>query len=585
MRVAVRLAALLILIVAGGCNLKTGTPIERHSKSNVDFSDVSAEAGITFKHASGARGKKYMPETVGSGCAFLDYDQDGWQDLFFVNSTDWPGEAAQPHYSALYRNNRNGTFTDVTKQAGLAIDVYGQGVAVGDYDNDGLPDLFLTCIGPNHLFRNQGNGTFRDVTAAAGTAGEPVEPGGLRWKWSSSASWFDYDRDGLLDLYVGNYVKWTPATDPYCGSNGKKAYCPPNQFEGVPSLLYRNLGKGRFEDVSERTGIAGAVGKSFGVAVADYDADGWSDLAVSNDTKENFLFMNQKGQRFSEQGVEAAIAFSPGGVPRAGMGIDVADWRNEGRFGLIIGNFSREGLALFSNDGSASFTDVSYPAGVGETSLLSLTFGTFFFDVDLDGRQDIFAANGHIDDFVQMKDATVTYEQLPLMYRGVKGGTFELIDFEGESALSRKRVLRGCSHGDFDNDGDQDIAVVWNNRQGELWRNDHGNEANWIGLVLQGAESNRDALGTEVRVTTGGETQLQTRHSGGSFLSESDGRMVFGLGSSKRADRVEIRWPSGKTVEFRNTAAGKYYRAVEGASDLVLVEVDNNRIVVNQRLK
>ncbi|MCS6862456.1 MAG: CRTAC1 family protein, partial [Abditibacteriales bacterium] len=331
---------------------------------------------------------------------------------------------------------------------------------------------------------------------------------------------------------------------------------------------YHNEGNGRFRDVSDETGIARHVGKSFGVAVADFNNDGWPDWAVANDTKENFLFINREGRYFEERALEAGIALSLEGAARAGMGIDAADWRNDGQFGLIIGNFSRECLALYQNLGDATFKDCTYSANVGETSLLSLTFGVFFFDYNLDGWQDIFAANGHIDDFIHTKDAKVTYEQLPLLYRGQPDGKFVEVGKESGPALAQKRVLRGCAHGDYDNDGDPDIAVVWNNRRGELWRNEGGNANRWVGLVLQGTRSNRDGIGALVKVTANGMTQTAYRHSGGSFLSESDARLVFGLGAAHQADRVEVRWPSGVTSQFTNVAAGAYYLVVEGQTHL-----------------
>lgn len=571
MRARAALLSAFCAAAAAGCGPARSIPVSSRPRTPVTFRDVSAESGISFQHRSGARGKKYMPETVGSGCAFLDYDGDGRLDLFYINSTDWPGPGAASHYPALYRNKGDGTFQDVTRAAGLALNVYGMGACVADYDNDGDADLFLTCIGPNHLFRNDGRGRFRDVTAEAGVAGRPVEPGGLKWKWSSSAAWVDYDRDGLLDLFVENYVKWTPATDPFCGVPGQKAYCAPNSFEGVASLLYRNLGAGRFQDVSDRTGIAEHVGKSFGIAVSDYNHDGWPDLAVSNDTKENFLFINREGRGFEERGLEAGIAVSPGGTARAGMGIDAADWRNDGTFGLVIGNFSREGLALYQGPAAGQgnqFREVSYPANIGETSLLSLTFGVFFFDFDLDGRQDIFAANGHIDDFVHTRDSMVRYEQPPLLYRGERENRFTEVTSQSGPAMTARRVLRGCAHGDVDDDGDPDVAVVWNNRRGELWRNEGGSGARWIGLRLRGTKSNRDGIGALVRVTAGGTTQSAYRHSGGSFLSDHDPRLVFGLGGAARADKIAVEWPSGQAAEFTNVEQGRYYDLVEGAAQL-----------------
>lgn len=555
---------------AAGCPAR---PVQQPTAS-VTFTDVSSAAGITFRHHSGADRRKYMPETVGSGCAFLDYNGDGRLDLLFVNSTDWPGPNAKPHHPALYRNNGDCTFTDVTAQAGLAADTYGMGVAVADFDNDGHPDLFLSCLGPNHLYHNRGNGTFEDVTQAAGVAGNPVEPGGVRWKWSTSAAWFDYDRDGKLDLYVANYVKWTPKTDVYCATNGVKGYCAPDSYEGVPSLLYHNEGSGRFREVSAEMGIGSNVGKSFGVAAGDYNGDGWPDLAIANDTSDNFLFVNQGGKRFEEQGLEAGLARSRAGITRAGMGIDLADWQNNGKFGLVIGNFAREGLALFEGGGDASFHEVSSESGIATPSLLYLTFGTFFFDYDLDGWQDIFAANGHIDDFVSLKDAAVGYEEKPLLFRGGPTHTFADVSAQSGPAFAQKRVLRGAAHGDFDNDGDGDLAVVWNNHSAELWRNDGGNSRRWLGLALRGTRSNRDGIGARVRVTAGGLTQSAYRHSGGSFMSESDPRLLFGLGSSDSAE-VEVTWPSGASSRFVGVQAGKYYLVEEGQSNLSALQNAN----------
>jgi enediyne biosynthesis protein E4 len=531
------------------------------------FSDVSSASGIRFRHHSGADRRKFMPETVGSGCAFLDYNGDGRLDVFFVNGTDWPGPAAKPHRPALYRNNGGGAFTDVTVEAGLAQDTYGMGAAVADYDNDGHPDLYLTCLGPNHLYHNNRDGTFADVTARSGTMGEPVEPGGTRWKWSTSAAWFDYDRDGRLDLYVANYVRWTPKTDVYCATNGVKGYCAPDSYEGVPSLLYHNEGDGHFKEVGQATGIGASMGKSFGVAAADYNEDGWPDLAIANDTTDNFLFVNQAGRGFEERGLEAGLARSRAGITRAGMGIDVADWQNNGRLGLVIGNFAREGLALFEGLGDGSFREVSAESGVGPPSLLYLTFGTFFFDYDLDGWQDLFAANGHIDDFIELKDAAVGYEEVPLLFRGGPEHHFQNVGSESGPAFAKRRVLRGAARGDYDNDGDPDIAVVWNNRSGELWRNDGGNSRAWIGLALRGTRSNRDGIGAVVRMSAGRQTQTACRRSGGSFLSESDPRLHFGLGSASSGS-IEIRWPSGSVSRFADVKAGRYYLAEEGQSKL-----------------
>ncbi len=530
----------------------------------VTFEDVSASAGIAFRHYSGALGRKYMPETVGSGVAFLDFDGDGYLDLFYVNSTDWPNARnPKPHYSALYRNDGKGKFTDVTARAGLRINVYGQGIAVGDYDNDGRPDLYVTCIGPNFLYRNRGDGTFEDVTKKAGVVGRPVEPGGMRFKWSSTAAWCDYDKDGIVDLFVCNYVKWTPETDVFCTSRGgQKAYCAPNNYEGLPSTLYRGLGGGRFEDVSGQTGIASNIGKALGVVVADLNADGWPDIAVTNDTSPNFLFFSEGGKRFRESGVEAGIAYSDSGHAKAGMGLDSADFNNDGKPDLLTGNFSNEALSLYSNNGRGLFTDVAYPSGVAEPSLPFLTFGLMFFDFDLDGRQDILTANGHIDDYVHQSDALITYEERPLLYRN-EGARFREVGLSSGPALSQRLVGRGCAWGDYDLDGDPDVAIVSNNKRGYLWRNE-ASEKTWVGLKLQGVESTRDGWGAVVRAVTGNVTQRIELSGGGSFLSQRQIWPLIGLNQAGTLDRLEIDWPSGRKTVLTNLPAGRYHTIVEG---------------------
>jgi hypothetical protein len=551
--------------LGAGC-YDSGTPSK---VSAIQFQDVTQSSGIRFVHHTGDYGAKLMPETVGSGVAFLDYDNDGFQDLLYIDSAPWPKKrtAANRTRPGLYHNNGNGTFTDDTHKAGLDFMQYGMGVAAGDYDNDGWTDLFLTAIGPNHLFHNRRNGTFEDVTSPAGVRGVDVQPGGIDWKWSSSASWLDYDRDGLLDLLVLQYVKWTIESDVFCGVADQKAYCPPTAYEGVPATLYHNLGAGKFKDVSAETGLVKASGKGFGVAVADYNGDGWPDIAIANDLEPNLLFLNKAGKRFEESGYAAGIAVNDSGTARAGMGLDCADWTNEGRFGLLVANFSRESLSLFRNEGER-FTNDAYSAGLGASSQLFLTFGVFFFDFDNDGRQDVFAANGHIDDLINAKDAAITYEERPLVYRNLGERKLEEVGEKLGPATLQKIVARGAVPGDFDNDGDEDIALVWNKKRGLLWRNDGGNANHWLGLVLHGTKSNRDGIGAIVRVKAGGLVQTLLRKSGGSFLSERDPRLLAGLGSARDAD-LEITWPSGEITHLSHVQSGSYYEVTEGQTNAV----------------
>jgi len=559
------LLACCALLLLFGSRARGRTPA-RAVPAGVQFEDVTTTAGIHFRHHSGAYGAKLMPETVGSGVAFLDYDQDGWMDLLYVDSAEWPERhsAANTTHPVLYRNLGNGTFADVTRQAHLNFEQYGMGIATGDFDNDGDTDLFLTAIGPNHLMRNRGDGTFEECTHAAGVEGLKVEPGGTRWKWSSSAAWVDYDRDGHLDLVVLNYVKWTRENDVWCGAPHMKAYCGPTAYEGVPPTLYHNRGNGTFEDVTHAMGMDRKIGKGFGIATADYNGDGWPDLAIANDGEPNFLYLNRAGKRFEDAGGPAGIAVSDSGKVKAGMGIDCADWRNEGRFGLLIGNFARECLSLYRNEGSTRFTDEAYPAGLGDASQLFLTFGAFFFDFDNDGWQDAFAGNGHIDDFVNHNDSAISYQQRPLIFHNERAGHFREVGTSLGPAPQEKLVIRGTTYGDFDNDGDLDVALVWNNEKGLLWRNDGGNRKHWAGFLLEGRKSNRDGIGAVIRLTAGGITQSQVRKSGGSFLSEAHPRVLFGMDAAQTAE-VEILWPSGTRTQLHNLPADHYYRVVEGA--------------------
>src|SRR5262245_36075411 len=408
------------------------------------FTDITAASGVKFRHENGAFGKKYLPETMGSGVAVFDADGDGWQDLFFVNSTTWPGQPAKPSAPALYRNNRDGTFTDVTAAAGLNVDLYGLGAAAADFDNDGRADLYVTALGGNRLFRNAGGLKFTDVTRQAGVAA-----GGF----STSAAWLDYDRDGRLDLFVARYVDWSLQTDRFCSLDGKtKSYCTPETYKGQSAVLFHNAGRGRFEDVTAKAGVGDASAKALGIALVDYNNDGWIDVFVANDTQPNRLFENRHNGSFTDVALAAGVAFNDAGKPRAGMGTDAADYDGSGRQSLLVGNFSNEMIALYRNEGNGLFVDEAPAGTIGKASLLTLTFGCFFFDYDLDGRPDVFAANGHVADDIAAAQPRVSYAEAPHLFRNAGSRKFEEVTPRSGAALAQKMVARGAAYGDFDND-------------------------------------------------------------------------------------------------------------------------------------
>ena len=561
-RKGLTLALLGLLTVAAGCPKSPPRPPAVHTP--ISFTEISHEAGIDFVHVNGARGRKMMPETVGSGLAFFDYDNDGKLDLLIINSCSWPGDP-KPIRSTprLYRNVGGGKFADVTVQAGLNISFYGMGVAVGDYDNDGWEDLFLTAVGPNHLLHNE-NGRFVEVTPKAGVVGVPLPGLKLEHKWSSGAAWLDYDKDGKLDLFVCQYVKWSPKLDPYCGKNGIRGYCPPGTFEGARCTLYHNEGGGVFKDVSKPMGILDcAVGKSFGIGLADFNHDGWLDIAVSNDTWANFLFFNEAGKHFSEKGVQSGIAFAESGRAKAGMGIDIADFRNNGQFGMVIGNFAEEWLSLFEPMAGMNemLENQAQARGIVSPSMLNVTFATFFFDYDLDGWQDLFATNGHVDDIVSTYKSSLTFKQKALLFHNEKGERFA--DVTQGSGMRFQIVGRGAAFGDIDEDGDLDIGIVDNGGKFLLLRNEGGSQNDWIRLKLVGTVSNRDAIGALVTVRCGSIQQQQYVRSGGSFLSESQRALTFGLGGADTVESIEVLWPTGKKQTLTNVTAHKTYVITE----------------------
>jgi len=543
-------------------------PPERPS-GLITFTDVTAQAGIHFRHNNGGFGRKYLPETMGSGVCVIDYDNDGWPDLLFVNSADWPDHKTKRTTPALYRNNHDGTFTDVTKRAGLDVEMYGMGCAVGDYDNDGFDDIYITAIGGSHLFHNNGNGTFTDVTKRAGVADSG---------FPSSAVWFDYDRDGRLDLFVAHYVEWSESKDQFCSLDGThKSYCTPERYKGESARLYRNLGNGRFEDVTKKAGLYDPSSKSLGIALVDLDNDGWLSLFVSNDTQPNKLWKNNHNGTFTDEGFAAGVAYNDAGKARAGMGTDAADYDGSGRQSIVIGNFTNEGLALYQNQGGELFTDQAVAAGLSEPSERVLTFGLFFFDYDLDGLPDLFAANGHVADDVSVLQPSLHYAEPPLLFRNLGGGKFENVSDKVGPAMRQPMVARGAAYFDYDNDGDLDIAINVNNGPARLLRNDNGNRNDMLRMKLIGTKSNRDAIGARVTVTTAsGAKLMEMVKTGSSYLSQSELPLTFGLGkpSPGKTVDVEIAWPSGRRESLTQVVADQFITVEEGKGIVSARKID-----------
>jgi len=532
-------------------------------KGPAELRDVTTAAGIKFVHNNGAYGKKYLPETLGPGVAFIDYDNDGWPDIFLVNGMDWPGHATK-HTSAghstpkLYHNNHDGTFTDVTHKAGLDVEMFGLGVTVGDYDNDGYDDLFVTAYGQSHLFHNNGNGTFTDVTQKAGL-------GGVK-EFSTSAAWVDYDKDGRLDLVVANYVTWSPEADLYCTMDGKsKSYCTPESYKGASIRLWHNNGDGTFSDVTKQAGLYEPTSKTLGIAILDFDNDGWPDILISNDTQPNKLYRNNANGTFTEKAVVAGVAFSEDGVARAGMGVDTADYDRSGNTSLMITNFSNQMISLYHNEGRGLFVDEAPRSEVGRASLLTLGFGCFFFDYDLDGWPDILVVNGHIDPDIQKVQANVRYAEPPHLFRNLGKGKFAEVTKTAGAAFATARVGRSVAYADVYNNGRLDILMSTNGGPVSLFKNEPVGAANHsLRVKLIGTKSNRDGIGAVVRVTTAEGTQTQMLRSGSSYLSASELVLTFGVGQQTKVDSVEIRWPSGQVDKLGATNPGQTVTVTEG---------------------
>ena len=525
--------------------------------TQVRFTDVTAAAGISFKHDNAGSPEKYLIETMGSGAAWLDYDGDGLLDLYLVNNAATKAyHPPSPIRSALYRNQGDGTFRDVTAKAGVGAEgLFGMGAAVADFDNDGFPDLYVAGYGRSILFHNNGNGTFTDITSKAGVA----NPG----KWASSAAWFDYDRDGWLDLVVVNYVDFTPENNAVCEYQRERGYCHPNQYRGQTPVLYHNNHDGTFTDVSRASGVGSKPGNGLGLVCFDYNGDGWPDIFIANDSMENFLYVNRGNGTFRESALESGVALSEDGRPEAGMGVDAADYDGDGRLDLFVTHLDREFNRLYRNKRDGTFEDATFTAKLGYTTYHMSGFGTRFLDYDDDGWRDLFIANGHVLDNVTRYHADASYAEPKVVYRNAQG-LFRDATAELGPDLQTPRVSRGLAVADYDNDGDLDVLITNNGQAPQLLRNDGGNRKHWIEVKLIGSKSNRDGIGAAVKVIAGGRAQIDQTKGGMSYQSAHDPRVHVGLGDATTVDSIEVTWPSGTVDRIVRVAIDRLITIREG---------------------
>jgi enediyne biosynthesis protein E4 len=553
--------------LAGSATLTTLFPFARALPlASYSFEEVpSSTSGITWKHTAGKSAEKYLPETTGAGCAFLDYDNDGWMDIYLVNSGQCDFFTPKPPLrNALYHNNRDGTFTDVTERAGVAAGGFGQGVAVGDYDGDGFPDLYVTQYGRSILYHNNGDGTFTDVTEKGGVAA----PG-----WSSSAVWFDYDNDGRLDLFVCRFVDFNKSISKDChaGEDAKRGYCIPHLYKPMASWLFRNNGDGTFTDVSKTSGIANYLGKAWGVVATDINNDGRMDLFVANDTIANFLFANRGNGKFEEVGTQAGVAYSAEGRPRSGMGLDSADFNDDGWMDLFVANIDHEVYSLYQNNHDETFDDQALATSIGMATRLMSGWGLKFFDYDNDGNLDLLLANGNPDDLIEeLTRHQVGYREPMLLFHN-SGKKWENVSAQSGPTFANAISARGLAVGDFNNDGGLDALISVNDDAPILLRNTIGGRNHWLGLRLVGKKANPDAVGARVTYQAGDLKRSRMKVGGGSYLSYHDPRMVLGLGQRPKIDWLEVKWPlpSGRVERFTDLPIDRYVTIVEGDGKVV----------------